>query len=200
LQEVVTREVWAARLDSLGGEGDAARRLDDAVEVLMLDVVSLSALTSPLAVDYLDRLQRPLPALTPAMGAQIVGRSYVAHMAVESDPARYGASDVPVVGTFPPPRNGYAPPDLLNRVVKVSRRSFEPVCAVAPGVWDGFVCGLVMRAHLLQGELDVTPDRPRGSDEPLPVAAVDGLARFGWVLRQVDIHYGSRPERRAGAG
>jgi hypothetical protein len=28
------------------------------------------------------------------------------------------------------------------------------------------------------------------------VDVVDGLARVGWVLRQVDIHYGLEPERR----
>ncbi len=26
-------------------------------------------------------------------------------------------------------------------------------------------------------------------------AVVDGLARFGWVLRQVDLHYGLEPDR-----
>ena len=70
----------------------------------MLDVASLSRLTEPLAVDYLERLRRPLPALSPEMGVQIVGRSYLAHLAVEEDPEAYLAEDVPVLGTLPPAR------------------------------------------------------------------------------------------------
>ena len=94
-----------------------------------------------------------------------------------------------MLGTLPPARNGYAPHDLLNRVVKASRRGFEVICALPPPVWEGFVYGLAMRAHQM----------PRASDAPIPVATVDGIARFGWLLRQVDIHYGSEPERRPGA-
>jgi hypothetical protein len=185
-QETLTREVCTLRLAAMGGEGAAAGRLDEAADRAMLDVASLSRLTEPLAVDYLERLRRPLPALSPEMGVQIVGRSYLAHLAVEEDPEVYLAEDVPVLGTLPPARNGYAPNDLLNRVVKVSRRSFEPVCAVSERVWEGFVLALTTRAHQM----------PRDTEEPVAIAAVDGLARFGWVLRQVDIHYGTQPERR----
>ena len=185
-QVQMTPEECAVRLTALGEDGEAARRLDEAADRAMLEVASLSRLTEPLAVDYLERLRRPLPALTPEMGVQIVGRSYLAHMAVEEDPEVYLAGDVPVLGTLPPARNGYAPNDLLNRVVKVSRRSFEPVCAVPERVWEGFVLRLTTRAHQM----------PSDTDEPVAIAAVEGLARFGWVLRQVDIHYGTQPERR----
>jgi hypothetical protein len=204
-QDPVTAEVYDARLDEAGPYGGAAGALHEAVERLMYEVMSLSRLTAPLAVDYLDRLSRPLPGLTPEMGVQIVGRSYVAHMAVESDPGEYLADDVPVIGTLPEPRDGYAPRDLLNRVVKASRRSFEAICAVPPEVWDCFVAGLTMKAHEMQlaartiEDSDADDNRPSVHDELLPVAAIDGLARFGWVLRQVDLHYGGEPERRDSA-
>jgi hypothetical protein len=73
-------------------------------------------------------------------------------------------------------------------VVKASRRSFELIRAVPTPVWDGFVRDLIRRAH------DETPDV--GPDELLASPVIDGLARFGWVLRQVDLHYGLEPETR----
>ena len=173
------------QLRNLGADGAMARRLDDEVDAAMNEVISLSSLTAPVAVDYLERLSRPVPALTPASGAQIVGRSYVAHLVVESDPAGFGAPDVPVLGTLPALRKGRPPQDLLSRVVKASRRQFEPIRAVTTPGWDGFVLCLTKRAH----------DAASG-DDYLALAVVDGLARFGWVLRQVDIHYGLDPERR----
>jgi hypothetical protein len=171
-------------LDSLGVDGERARRLDWDVGTRMLAVTSLSSLTSPLALDYLDRVARPVPALTPARGVDIVARSYVGHLVVESEPAAYGAPDVPVLGTLPPLRRGYPPRDLLTRVVKASRRGFESICAVSAPVWDGFVQGLVKRAH----------DTAFDEEDLIAVGVVDGLARFGWVLRQVDIHYGLEPD------
>jgi hypothetical protein len=173
-------------LKALGRDGPVARRLDQAVDQAMGSIVALSPLTSQLAVDYLDRLAGPIPALRGPVGAQTVGRAYVAHLLVENDPAAYGAIDIPVLGTLPGLRRGRPPQDLLNRVVKATRRGFESIRAVPAPVWDGFVLCLTKRAH------------ERASDEPgyLKRDVVEGLCRFGWVLRQVDIRYGQRPERR----
>jgi hypothetical protein len=173
-------------LADLGSDGDAARRLDLEVDALMPTIAALSSLTSPLALDYIQRLERPIPALTPASGVQIVSRSYVAHVVVEVDPATFGASAVPVLNTLPPLRRGSPPQDLLTRVVKASRRKFQQIRAVTEPVWDGYVRCLARRAHQHLGD----------GQEPLAVEVIDGLARFGWVLRQVDIHYGLEPERR----
>jgi hypothetical protein len=181
------RRLGRGELDShlrdLGPDGDTARLLDADTDSAMRSVASLSSLTAPLALQYMERLGRPIPNLTPELGAQIVGRAYVAHMVVEADPARYGAADVPVLGTLPPLKRGRVPQDLLSRVVKASRRSFEALCALTPEAWEGFVWCLTKRAH----------DQAR--DELLPVEVVDGLARFAWILRQVDLHYGLEPER-----
>jgi hypothetical protein len=174
------------RLLLLGTDGPIARRLDLAVDAEMLSLSSLSSLTSPLALEYLERVGRPVPSLSPQMGVQIVGRAYAAHLVVEADAASYGAPDVPVLGTLPPLRKGSPPRDLLVRVVKESRRSFEVIRAVSTPVWDGFVLCLTKRAH----------DLAAGAEDLVPVGSVDGLARFGWVLRQVDIHYELSPERR----
>lgn len=151
----------------------------------MGEVTSLSSLSAPLALDYLDRLTRPIPALTPEIGVQVVGRAYVAHIVVERNPGRFGAADVPVLGTLPPLRRGRPPQDLLSRAVKASRRGFEFICAVSPAVWSGFVDCLTKRAH----------DQAVDPENLIPRDAVDGLARFAWVLRQVDLHYGLEPDR-----
>lgn len=175
-----------AYLKTLGRDGEVARDLDRQTDVAMATVASLSALTSPLAVSYMDRLSRPIPSLTPEVGVQIVGRTYVAHMVVEADPGRFGAPDVPVHGALPPLKHGRPPQDLLSRVVKASRgRSFPPICALDPAAWDGFVRCLTKRAH----------DMALAGDGLVAVEVVDGLARFAWVLRQVDLHYGLEPER-----
>jgi hypothetical protein len=190
-----------ALLQSLGHDGEDARRLDADVATAMSTVAALSSLTSPLAVDYLDRLGRPVPALTPEMGVQIVGRSYVAHLVVEADPEKYGAADVPVLGTLPPLRRGAPPQDLLVRVVKAARRSFPVICALTGPTWDGLVGCIAKRVH----DMAVDGNGPdlRGADPGrsngggfVAVDVVDGLARVGWVLRQVDLHYGLEPERR----
>jgi hypothetical protein len=179
---------YDAYVAGLGEDAPTVRRLEIAVDELICSVLSLSSLTVPLALDYLDRLARPIPALTPEMGVQIVSRAYVAHLVVERDAAAYGAADVPVLGTLPPLRRRSPPQDLLTRVVKATRRNFELIRALSTPVWDGFVCGLTRRAH------DQVPDP--GPDGLVAVAVVDGLARFGWVLRQVDLHYGLEPEQR----
>ena len=150
--------------------------------------LAFSSLTAPLTLDYLDRLARPIPALRPEIGVQIVTRTYVAHLVIERDPrsVRSGRRAGPRYPAAPAP--GSPPRDLLTRVVKASRRHFEVIRAVPSPVWDGFVRSLTRRAH------DQVPDpEPSGL---LAVEVVDGLARFGWVLRQVDLHYGLEPERR----
>jgi hypothetical protein len=156
------------------------------VDETMSSVSSLSTLTTPLALEYLDRLARPIPTLTPEAGVQIIGRAYVAHLVTEGDPQAVGASAVPLLD-LPPLRRGHPPQDLLTRVVKASRRHFERIRAVPGPVWDGLVQDLTRRAH----------DRTPGVDpaDLLALAVVDGLARFGWVLRQVDLRYGLEPER-----
>lgn len=176
-----------AYLSSLGRDGSTAMRLDRDVDAEMASVASLSALTSPLALDYLERLERPIPTLSPASGVQIVSRSYVAHVVVEAHPRTFGAGAVPVLATLPPMRRGGSPPQgLSTRVVKATRRNFEGIRAVSSSVWDGYVMCLAKRAH---------DHEPEGAGL-LAVDVVDGLARFGWVLRQVDIHYGLELERR----
>jgi hypothetical protein len=184
--DAVTLESY---LGGLGEDEPWARRLIAAVDAAMGSVASLSSLTSPLALNYLERLSRPIPALSLSAGVQIVTRSYVAHLVTERDPAAFGANDIPVLGTLPPLRRGRPPQDLLTRVVKATRRNFELIRAVSTPVWDGFVHDLTRRAHQLQSDL-------AASEELLAPAVVDGLARFGWVLRQVDLHYGLQPEDR----
>lgn len=173
-------------LKSLGVDGLIARDLDQDIDREMNRITSLSPLTSQVAVSYMERLARPIPSLTPPIGVLLVGRTYVGHMLVESDPGRYGAVDVPVLGTLPPLKKGRPPQDLLSRVVKASRgKGFASLCSLAPAAWDGFVMCLTKRAH----------DAAVEGDELVSPEVVDGIARFGWVLRQVDLHYGLSPER-----
>ena len=120
-----------AYLEGLGVDAASARRLVEAVDRAMGSVASLSSLTAPLALDYLDRLARPIPTLSSETGVQIVSRSYLAHLVTEDDPGAFGATDVPVLGTLPPLRRGSPPRDLLTRVVKASRRNFELIRAVS---------------------------------------------------------------------
>jgi hypothetical protein len=181
------RSALDARLKVLGRDGTLARDLDGAVQERMAEVVSLSPLTEALALQYLERLARPVPSLTPPVGVQITGRSYVAHMVVEIEFERFGAADVPVLGTLPPLKKGRPPQDLLSRVVKASRgKGFWGICALSPGAWEGYVDCLTKRAH------DAAP----AGDDLVTADVVDGVARFAWVLRQVDLHYGLQPERR----
>ena len=182
----VNRSDLDKHLKSLGAEGAIARDLDREVDPEMTRVTSLSPLTSQLAVSYMERLARPIPSLTPPIGVLLVGRTYVAHMLVESDPGRYGAADVPVIGTLPPLKKGRPPQDLLSRVVKASRgKGFSSLCALTPAAWEGFVMCLTKRAH----------DAAVAGDDLVSPEVVDGVARFGWILRQVDLHYGLSPER-----
>jgi hypothetical protein len=174
-----------AELKALGRDGPVARRLDRAADDALGSVKSLSSLTSQLAVDYLDRLARPIPAVAGPVGAQIAGRAYLAHLSVEEEPAAYGAVDIPVLGTLPDLRRGRPPQDLLNRVVKATRRGFETIRAVPAPVWDGFVLCVTKRVH----------DAAHEDSGYLKRDVVEGLCRFGWVLRQVDIRYRQEPHR-----
>ncbi len=186
--ERVDGQALGAYVASLGEDQPRVARLDRAVDEAMATVLALSSLTSPLTLDYLDRLARPIPALRPEIGVQIVTRAYIAHRVVERDPQTFGAVDIPVLGTLPPLRRGSPPRDLLTRVVKASRRNFEVIRAVSTPVWNGFVRSLTRRAHD-----QVADPGPAGL---VAVEVVDGLARFGWVLRQVDLHYGLEPDQR----
>jgi hypothetical protein len=173
------------QLLALGQDGEISRCLESAATAISRTIVSLSPLTEGLALDYIDRLARPIPSLSPQTGVETVTNSYAAHLAVEHHPADFGADDVPVLGTLPPPRHGRPPQDLLTRVVKASRRSFPLIRAISAPVWDGYVVLLTQRIH--RGAVN--------NENLIAVEVVDGLARFGWVLRQVDIHYKLDPER-----
>ena len=166
-------------------------RLDAAVDEAMASILALSSLTSPLALDYLDRLARPIPALTPEIGVQIVTRAYVAHLVVERDPAAFGAVDVPVLGTLPPLRRGSPPRDLLTRVVKASRRNFEVIRAVSTPVWNGFVRSLTRRAH------DQVPDQARPGWSPWR-SSTDWPGSAGFCARST-CTTGSSPSGASGA-
>jgi hypothetical protein len=173
----------ALALKQLGRDGPLARKLDLASEDLFRRTVSLSPLSEPLAQDYIARLARPVPALTNPVGVCVVYRSYLAHRCVELDPEQYGVKEIPVLGTLRPLRRGRPPQNLLSEVVKASRSSFEPLLALSVPAWRGFVSCLVKRAH------DLAPDDQSFVDP----AVVEGLARFGWVLRQADLHYHQLP-------
>jgi hypothetical protein len=177
-------------LAHLGEDAARARYLIAAIDASMPSIASLSSLSAPLAVDYLQRLARPIPSLSPQAGVEIVTRAYLAHLVTERDPGAVGARDVPVLGTLPPLRRGRPPQDLLSRVVRATRRNFELIRAVSTPVWNGLVQDLTRRAH------DLAPGETTGPPGLLAPAVVDGLARFGWVLRQVDLHYGLSPEYR----
>jgi hypothetical protein len=187
-KEQVGPEALDAALAGLGDAGDVARRLDEEAERELGEILSLSSLTAPLALQYLDRLARPIPTLTPATGVAVVTRAYVAHMTVERDPTAYGVETGLTLISLPPLRHARPPQDLLNRVVKASRRRFEPLRHLPAPAWDGFVLALVQRVH----------SAAAGDEGLLDNPVVDGLARFGWVLRQVDLRYGLEPERPAG--
>lgn len=198
VDEAVDSAALERRLRDLGPAGVRAGALDVAVTASLGGMAALSSLTTSLAVAYLERVQRPISAMTLASGVFITTRGYVAHRAVEADPPAYGALDVPVLGTLPPLRRGRPPQDLLNRVVKATRRNFELIRAVDADVWDGFVLHTLWRIH---DQAEIEADVIAGEEgidhvEPsyLDVSVVDGLTRFGWILRQVDIHYGLEPD------
>jgi hypothetical protein len=135
---------------------------------------SLSPLTAPLAVDYVQRVARPMSAMSLEAGVRLIAAGYLAHRVVETDPAAFSVDTIPVLGNLPPPdRKGRAPRDLLTRVVKATRRSFPAICGLPADTWDGFVLAVAA-----------------WPGPALSVPLVDGLLRTGWVLRQVDLAYG----------
>jgi hypothetical protein len=173
-----------AAIVALGDDGDTARKLAASADEIAASIVSLSTLTADLALDYLERLARPIPSLTAEAGVQLVAHAYAARVAVERDPTSFGVRDLPVVGNLPPFKHGRPPQGLLVRVVKATKRGFPETRAVAGPVWEGYTVLLTERMH-----------RSVADDEDLIASeVVDGLARFGWVLRQVDVNYGLDPE------
>lgn len=174
------------RLVALGEAGDRARALDGAAVELTRRLAGLSPLTSALAENYAERVARPLPDVGFDAATMLVVRGYAAHLAVEADPSRYGAADIPVIGSLPPARHGRAPTDLLTRVVRATRRGFEHYRAVDAEVWEGFVACSAQRVHALATASETAFAAPD---------VVDGLVRVGWILRQVDLHYGQQPEQ-----
>ncbi|MDQ6783112.1 MAG: hypothetical protein M3063_06665 [Actinomycetota bacterium] len=163
--------------------GSVATALDRTVEDRLASFGALSDLTSQLALSYLERIRHPIKALTFESGVSLTARGYLAHMAVEDDPVRFGAgAEVPIIGTLPDLRKGRPPQDLLNRVIKATRRGFEQIRAVPEGVWAGYVLCVAGHTHA-------------GGDpgDLLDPSVVDSLVRFGWVLRQVDLRYGLIP-------
>lgn len=179
------RAALRAELRSLGVAGRRAQALDAAAAGIRSELSSLSPLSAPLLCAYLERIGRPLAELGFDGGALAATQGYGAHLAVEADPAAYGATDVPVLGDLPPARRGRPPSDLLNRVVRATRRGFGHIRAVDDDVWSGLCACVTYRVH-----------EAAGADGPFaePVV-VDALVRLGWVLRQVDIHYRQEPER-----
>jgi hypothetical protein len=169
-------------LEALGTKGPVTTALDHEVEQRLASFGALSELTSGLALSYLERIRHPIPSLTFESGVVLTTRGYLAHMAVEDDPVRFGAGlEVPILGTLPDFRKGRPPQDLLNRVVKATRRGFEQIRAVPDEVWAGYVLCVTGRLHA------------GGDGALLDSSVVDSLLRFGWVLRQVDLRYGLTP-------
>lgn len=149
---------------------------------------SLSPLSERLALAYVERVGQPMAAMPLAAGARVVVEGYLAHLAIERAPRDFEIDDIPVHGTFPPlNRHGRPPQDLLTRVVKVTRRHFETVCALSPDEWSALVAAVTAAVHARVGETE----EGKGLLAP---ELVDGLLRTGWVLRQVDLAYGLEPD------
>ncbi len=196
--ETLDEEAVTRFLGGLGPDGQLAAALDAAVGRELEGIAGLSTLTSHLAVTYLDRLRHPIPGLGLAAGVFVTTRGYVAHVVVEGDPAAYGAADVPVLGTLPGGPGQRVPRDLLTRVVRASRRPFPHICAVSDAVWDGYVTATTWRVNRTDPREEPKEGEPAHDDADRPwieLPVVDGLVRFGWVLRQADLHYGLAPER-----
>jgi hypothetical protein len=179
-----------ARLAALGADGELAVRLDQAADEVVATLRGLSDVTVPLALSYLDRIARPLAALDLESAVRLTTRGYAAHLVVEERGRELGIETVPVLGDLPPMKRGAAPQGLLTRIIKVTRRNFDAVRAVSESTWDGLV--VVTAGHLHSAR------RPGDDGSLLPaldLSVVDALLRFGWVLRQVDLHYGLGPDR-----
>jgi hypothetical protein len=179
-----------ARLKALGEDGRVAGKLDIAATAEAASLHGLSDLTIPLALDYLDRIARPLEALDLESAVRVTTRGYAAHLVLEARGRDFGIDTVPVLDDLPPRKRGAVPQGLLTRIIKATRRNFAAIRAVNGPTWDGFVA--LNAGHLHQA-------RRQGEGGKLPpaldVSVVDALLRFGWVLRQVDLFYGLEPDR-----
>jgi hypothetical protein len=195
VDQAVDQEALEAFLGRLGDDGLVAEHLDAVTADLMTVVRSLSALSSPLALNYLERIQHPMASLGLGAGVFVITRGYAAHLAIEAGPTAYGAVDIPVLGTLPPLRHGRPPADLLTRAVKATRRGFVGIRAVNDAVWDGFVFATVWRVHDREQHDGAGPSSGSDGTGYLDPVVIEGLVRFGWVLRQVDLHYSLEPER-----
>ncbi|MDQ6840698.1 MAG: hypothetical protein M3137_20765 [Actinomycetota bacterium] len=183
VEATVDEEAVRSGLDALGDAGPVATALDRGVEDRLGSFGALSELTSQLALSYLERIRHPIGSLTFETGVALTTRGYLAHMMIEDDPVRFGAGvEVSIIGTLPDLRKGRPPQDLLNRVVKATRRGFEQIRAVPADVWTGYVLAVVGHTHADVGDAPL-----------LDSAVVDSLLRFGWVLRQVDLRYDLAP-------
>jgi hypothetical protein len=188
--DVVDAATVKARLKTLGDDGRRASELDDATNGVVASLHGLSDLTVPLALNYLDRIARPLGALDLESAVRITTRGYAAHLVIEERGRDFGVETVPVLSDLPTMKRGVAPQGLLTRIVKVTRRNFEGIRAVNGPTWDALI--VVNAGHLHAA-------RRKGDDGKLPpaldVSVIDALLRFGWVLRQVDLFYGLEPDR-----
>jgi hypothetical protein len=178
------------RLAALGDDGAVATDLEKATNEMLETLDGLSPLTVPLALSYLDRIARPLAAMDLETAVRLTSRGYAAHLVIEQRGRDFGVETVPVLSDLPPMKHGRPSQQLVTMVVKVTRRSFASVRAVNDGTWDGLVVAVARRVHAGR-----TRDGEGVLGPPLDVSVIDALLRFGWVLRQVDLHYGYEPER-----
>lgn len=187
--EEIDARTARARLADLGPEGVVASELEKATVDMLKTLDGLSSLTVPLALAYLDRIARPLAAMDLESAVRLTSRGYAAHLVIEQRGRDFGVETVPVLGDLPAMKHGRPPQQLLAIVVKVTRRSFAAVRAISEGSWDGLVVAVARRVHA-----ERTRDLEGVLPPPLDVDVIDALLRFGWVLRQVDLHYGYEPD------
>jgi hypothetical protein len=188
--EAVDPAAAKARLQALGDDGRVASELDRATDGVMASLHGLSNLTVPLALNYLDRIARPLAALDLPDAVRLTTRGYAGHLVIEERGRDFGVETLSVITDLPAMKRGAAPQGLSTRLVKITRRNFDVIRAVSEPTWDGLVTLNAARLHRA---------RRKGADGRLPpaldVSVVDALLRFGWVLRQVDLFYGLSPDR-----
>jgi hypothetical protein len=200
------REQALAWLSAAGENGQRALVLHDQVERGHANLVSLTRVTTPLAAQHVQRLRVAMPSLSRLTAYALVRRGYTAHLLVEADPGCFGAARVPDIVEMPPlDRDGAPRRELLTFVVKVTLRSFGVLRGIPPDVWEGLAVCTTWRIHddVPTGPT-ASPDSPAEDadadalDEPLALLSqevIEGLLRFGWVLRATDLAYGMEPAR-----
>lgn len=194
------REQALAWLAAAGDDGQRALVLHDDVERRHSELPALTRITTPLASQHVQRLRVGMPSLTPHTAYGLVLRGYTAHLLVEADPSSFGATRVPDIVEMPDlDRNGEPRRDLLTYVVKVTLRSFEIVRGIPPDVWEGLAVCTTWRIH--DDGPASSPDAVEKADgEVIPLLlspeVIEGLLRFGWVLRAADLAYDLEPARR----